>query len=221
MTTVAIVGAGPGLGAAVARRFGAESFDVALIARNRERVDALAAELSTDGVSVRGFCADVRDLPALTAALESAAATFGPVEVLQYSPVPQRDFMLPLLETGPADLVGPVEFSIYGPVAAVRQVLPGMQGLGRGTIVFVNGGSAVRPAGRVTGTSIAFAGESAYARMLHDELAVSGIHVAQLIIPGAIVTGHPRKDPAVLAETLWGLHSRREGFRVFADSLDG
>ena len=221
MTTMAIVGAGPGLGAAVARRFGAEGFDVALIARSQERVDALAAELAEDGVTARGFNADVRDLPALTAALESAATVLGPIEVLQYSPIPQPDFMLPLLETGPADLVGPIEFSIYGPVAAVRQVLPGMRSLGHGTILFVNGGSAVQPAGRVTGTSIAFAGESAYAQMLHTELAATGIHVAQLIIPGAIEPGHPKKDPAVLAETLWNLHAERHGFRHLADALDG
>jgi len=129
--------------------------------------------------------------------------------------------MLPLLETGPADLVGPVEFSIYGPVAAVQHVLQGMRSLGRGTILFVNGGSAVRPAGRVTGTSIAFAGENAYAQMLHDELGAEGIHVAQLIIPGAIEPGHPRKDPTVLAEKIWRLHSESDGFRHFADSLDG
>lgn len=221
MTTMAIVGAGSGLGAAVARRFGSEGFGVALIARSQERVDALAADLAEDGITARGFSADVRDLPALTAALESAAATLGPIEVLQYSPIPQKESMLPLLETSPADLVGPVEFSIYGPVAAVQHILPGMRSLGHGTILFVNGGSAVRPAGRVTGTSIAFAAESAYAQMLHDELAADGIHVIQLIIPGAIESGHPRKDPLVLADTLWSLHSEREGFRHFADSLDG
>jgi hypothetical protein len=95
-----------------------------------------------------------------------------------------------------------------------------MRSLGRGTILFVNGGSAVRPAGGVTGTSIVFADESTYAQMLHDELAVDRIHVAQLIIPGAIERGHPRKNPAVLSETLWGLHAERDGFRHLADSLD-
>ena len=128
---------------------------------------------------------------------------------------------VPLLATSPADLVGPVEFSIYGPVAAIQHDLPGMRSLGRGTVLFVNGGSAVRPAGRVTGTSITFAGESAYAQMLHDELAADSIYVAQLIIPGAIEQGHPRKDPIVLAEMLWNLHSVRDGFRHLADSLDG
>ncbi|MFH8582631.1 dehydrogenase, partial [Streptomyces zaomyceticus] len=42
----------------------------------------------------------------------------------------------------------------------------------------------------------------------------------QLVIPGAITPGHVRKDPAVLAETLWGMHRERHGFRHYADDLD-
>jgi short-subunit dehydrogenase len=220
MTTIAVIGAGPGLGAAVARRFGREGYDVALISRDRERADALAADVTGEGISARGFAADVRDPKALEAALDAATATLGPIEVLQYSPVPHRDFMRPVLETGPADLVGPIEFSVYGPVAAVRQVLPGMRALGRGTILFVNGGTAVVPHPERAGTSIAFAAESAYGHLLHDTLAADGIHVAQLIIPGAIIPGHPRKDPAALADTLWSMHQDRHGFRHFADDLD-
>ncbi|MFD8718638.1 SDR family NAD(P)-dependent oxidoreductase [Streptomyces sp. NPDC059629] len=220
MSTIAIVGAGPGLGAAVARRFGREGYGVALLARDGERLASLVDELAGEGVRARGFCADVRDPLALVAALARAAEEVGTVEVLQYSPVPHRDFMRPVLETGYADLLGPVEFSVYGPVAAVQQVLPGMRELGRGTILFVNGGTAVIPHPDRAGTSIAFAAESAYGHLLHDRLAGEGIHVAQLVIPGAIVAGHPRKDPAVLADTLWGMHRDRHGFRHYADDLE-
>ncbi|GGJ16234.1 SDR family NAD(P)-dependent oxidoreductase [Streptomyces brasiliensis] len=221
MTTIAIIGAGPGLGSAVARRFGREGYDVALVARDRARLDALAAELAAEGVTARGFSADVRDPESLGAALDEAAAALGTIEVLQYSPVPHRDFMRPVLRTTHRDLVGPVEFSVYGPVVAVQRVLPGMRELGRGTILFVNGGTAVVPHPDRAGTSIAFAAESAYGHLLHDALAAEGIHVAQLVIPGAIVPGHVRKDPAVLADTLWDLHRTRHGFRHYADDLDG
>ncbi len=220
MTTLAIIGAGPGLGAAVARRFGREGYDTALVSRDQDRLDALATGLTGEGLTARGFAADVRDPKALTAALDAAATALGPIEVLQYSPVPQREFMLPVLDTTADDLAGPLEFSVYGPVTAVRQVLPGMRALGRGTVLFVNGGTAVVPHPERAGTSIAFAAESAYGRLLHDTLADDGIHVAQLIIPGAIVPGHEKKDPAVLADTLWTLHQDRHGFRHFADDLE-
>ncbi|ALO94974.1 Dehydrogenase [Streptomyces hygroscopicus subsp. limoneus] len=221
MSSVAIVGAGPGLGTAVARRFGREGFAVGLVARDRGRLDAIAGALAAEGVTARGFAADVRRPERLAAALGELADALGTVEVLQYSPVPHRDFMRPVLETRHRDLVGPIEFSVYGPVAAVQQVLPGMRGLGRGTILFVNGGSAAVPHPERAGTSIAFAAESAYGHLLHDRLASEGIHVAQLIIPGTITAGHERKDPDVLAERLWTLHRERHGFRHYADDLGG
>jgi NAD(P)-dependent dehydrogenase (short-subunit alcohol dehydrogenase family) len=216
MTTIAIVGAGPGLGAAVARRFGAEGFAIGLIARNQERADGLAAQLVGEGLQAQGFAADVRDPSALAKTLESVAETLGPIEVLQYSPLPQKDFMRPVLETTPADLVGPVEFSIYGPVAAVHQVVPGMRFLGgnRGTILFVNGGTAVKPRPHLTGTSVAFAGLAAYAQLLHEVLGEEGIHVAQLVIGGAITPGDDEKDPDILAGVLWNLHANRDTFRT-------
>ncbi|RRQ87383.1 SDR family NAD(P)-dependent oxidoreductase [Streptomyces griseofuscus] len=220
VSVVAIVGAGPGLGAAVARRFGREGYPVALVARARDRLDALVRELAEDGVTARAFPADVREPERLARALADAARELGTIEVLQYSPVPHKDFMRPVLETGHRQMAGPIEFSVYGPVAAVQQVLPGMRALGRGTILFVNGGTAAVPQVERTGTSVAFAAQSAYGHLLHERLAAEGIHVAQLVVPGAITPGHARKDPAVLAEMLWGMHRERHGFRHFADDLD-
>lgn len=188
---------------------------VALISRSQGKLDALAEDLGKEGIHARGFAADVRDPASIAAALEAATETLGPIEVLQYSPLPQKDFMRPVLETTPADLKGPIEFSIYGPVAAVHQVVPGMRFLGenRGTILFVNGGSAVKPGRAVTGTSVAFAGQAAYAQLLNEVLGEEGIQVSQLIIGGRIIEGDPEKDPAVLAGILWHLHTQRSTFR--------
>jgi hypothetical protein len=80
-------------------------------------------------------------------------------------------------------------------------------------MIFVNGGSAVRPRARFAGTSIAFAGESAYAQILHDTLAAENIYVAQLIIPGAIRPDSPDTSPTIIADKIWELHRQREGFR--------
>jgi NADP-dependent 3-hydroxy acid dehydrogenase YdfG len=220
MTTIAIIGAGQGLGLAVARRFGREGYSVALISRNQERVDGLARTLAEEGITAGGFTANVRDAPSLTTALEAATAALGPIEVLQYSPLPAKEFMRTVLETSVADLVGSVEFSIYGPVTAARHVIPGMRVLGRGTVLFVNGGSAVRPGAKVTGTSVAFAGESAYAQLLHDALVDENIHVGQLIIPLGIGGGDPDHEPEAIADTLWAIHSERGEFRTYVKPLD-
>lgn len=214
MTTIAIVGAGPGLGEAVAERFGREGFSVALISRNEERLAGLGKGLAARGITAHAYPADVHDRDGLTRALASAAEELGPIEVLQYSPVPRREFLRPVLETTVEDLSAAVEFSILGPVAAVQQVLPGMRELGRGTILLVNGSSAATPSGTVAGTSIAFAGESAYGVMLHDALDMQNIRVGQLIIPGAIGAGDPIYAPDALAERLWAIHAQRGPFRT-------
>lgn len=220
MTTFALIGAGPGLGASVARRFGREGFSVALLARDRNKVEELASTLQAEGITARGFRADVRDASSLTGALDAAASELGPIEVLQYSPLPAKEFMLPILDTTAEDLVGPVEFSIYAPVNATRKVIPGMRELGRGTILFVNGTSAIRPAPSVAGTSIAFAGESAYGQLLHDAVKDDGIHVGQLIIPQRIGDGDPSREPDALAARLWSIHQERGPFRTFSSPID-
>ncbi|GAA4669989.1 SDR family NAD(P)-dependent oxidoreductase [Frondihabitans cladoniiphilus] len=219
MTTIAIIGAGPGLGLTVARRFAREGFAVALVSRHQGRLDELAATLRSEGHTAEGFSANVRDQASLQNALVRATEALGPIEVLQYSPLPAKEFMRPVLETVADDLVGPVEFSIYGPVTAAHQVIPGMRALGRGTLLFVNGGSAVRPGPKVTGTSVAFAGESAYAQLLHEALADEGIHVGQLIIPFGIDDGAEAHSSESVAEKLWAMHSGRGEFRVYAEPL--
>jgi short-subunit dehydrogenase len=220
MTTMAIVGAGRQLGEALARRFGREGFSLALISRSQERLDELAADLAADGITARGYAANVRTPDQLVKALDLAAQELGPIEVLSYNPLPAKDFLRPVFESTVYDIQAALEFSVLGPVAAVHQVLQGMRVLGRGTILFVNGGSAVQPVQHFAGTSIAFAGETAYAEMLDQALRETNIHVAQLIIPGGIIRGDAQKDPERLAELLWKMHSERSGFRTFATELE-
>ncbi|MEU6041754.1 SDR family NAD(P)-dependent oxidoreductase [Actinomadura sp. NPDC047616] len=219
MTTFALVGAGPGLGLATARRFGAAGHAVALISRSTRHLDHLTAELARDDIQARGFAADALSPASLTTALHRAGDALGPIEILQYSPVPHADFMKPVLDTSADDLDAPLTFSVKGPVACVNAVLPGMRDLGRGTLLFVNGGTAVRPNPERAGTSVAFAAEGAYARMLHDALAPENVHVAQLIIPGAIRPGAEHSDPDVLVRRLFDIHRSRDGFRHYAEPL--
>ncbi|MET7451441.1 SDR family NAD(P)-dependent oxidoreductase [Streptomyces sp. NPDC005574] len=219
MTTYALVGAGPGLGLACALRFGAAGHTVALLSRSGEHLDSLVADLDGDGVQARGYTADVLDATSLTTALRKAAQDLGPVEILQFSPVPRADFMKPVLDTRAHDLEDPLAFSVKGPVTCVNAVLRGMRAIGRGTLLFVNGASAVRPHPERAGTSIAFAAESAYAAMLHDALAAENIHAAQLIVPGAIRPDAEHSSPAFLAERLYALHTERQGFRHYSEPL--
>ena len=220
MPTIAIVGAGPGLGAAVARRFGAEGFSVALISRDQTKLDALAAQLQDGGLVARGYAADVRDPATLEAALERAAAELGPISVLQYSPLPSRDYLKPVLDMTPELALEALRFSALGLIHAVRSVLPAMRAAGEGSIILINGGTSVKARSDFAGTSIAFPAESAYGEMLHDALEGEGIGVVQLVIPGGIPKLRLENGIDDVAERIWELHRSHGAFRTMLIPLE-
>ncbi|MBC7291019.1 MAG: SDR family NAD(P)-dependent oxidoreductase [Actinotalea sp.] len=220
MATIAIIGAGPGLGAAVARRFGAERFSIALVSRDQAKLDGLAAELGEAGLVARGYAADVLDPAALEDALARAAEDLGPISVLQYSPLPSREYLKPVLDLTPEVALEALRFSALGLVHAVRAVLPGMRAAGQGSIVLVNGGTSVKARAGFAGTSVAFPAESAYGEMLHDALAEEGIRVAQLVIPGAIPKLQLANGIDDVAERIWQLHRAPGPFRTMLIPLE-
>jgi NADP-dependent 3-hydroxy acid dehydrogenase YdfG len=211
--SIVIVGAGPNLGAAVARRFGREGIPVGLISRNAAKLEALAGGLEADGLRVAFRSADIRDARALSAAIGALADELGPVEVLQYSPLPAPEFMKPILETTVDDVRGPLEFSVLGAVAAARAVIGPMLERRSGTILFTTGGAAVSPYPLRAGVGISFAGEVAYARMLHDEVKERGVHVGHTAIGGRIAPGADH-EPDDIAEVLWRHHIDRSEFQT-------
>ena len=211
--SLVIVGAGPNLGLAVARRFGREGFGVGLISRTESRLVELAGQLQLDGITTAGAAADIRDSDALASAIRRLADELGPVEVLEYSPLPAREFMMPVLETTVDDVRGPLEFSVLGAVAAAQAVIGPMRAARRGTILFTTGGAAINPNPARAGVGISFAGEVAYARMLHDALREEGIHVAHIAVAGLIAPGADN-EPEDIAEVLWTHHIDRRVFQT-------
>ena len=220
MPVIAIIGAGPGLGAAVARRFGREGFSIALIARNQSKLDAMAAELTTAGFTASAYAADVRTPASLEAALENAAAELGPITALQYSPLPSRDYLKPVLEMTPELALEALQFSALGLIHAVRAVLPAMRQAGSGSIIMINGGTSVKARADFAGTSVAFPAESAYGEMLHDALAGEGIRVNQLVIPGGIPQLQLANGIDGVADRIWDLHAVAGPFRTMLIPLE-
>ena len=220
MPTIAIVGAGPGLGAAVARRFGAEGFSIALISRDQAKLDEVAARLRDAGLVARAYAADVLDAASVEVALARAAAELGPIAVLQYSPLPSRAYLKPVLELTPELALEALRFSAVGLIHAVRSVLPAMRAAGDGSVILINGGTSVKARSDFAGTSIAFPAESAYGEMLHDALEDEGIRVVQLVIPGGIPQLQLENGIDDVAERIWELQGSRGPFRTMLIPLE-
>ena len=131
--TIAVFGAGPGMGRSVARRFGREGFRVALVARNQARLAAFTAELAGDGIEAAGFTADFADRDALPGVVEAITARFGPVDVLEYAPsgLDWLTRQVPVREADAASFEFPLDLLLRTPATLVRQLLPGMLERGR------------------------------------------------------------------------------------------
>jgi NADP-dependent 3-hydroxy acid dehydrogenase YdfG len=220
MPVIAIIGAGPGLGAAVARKFAREGFSVALISRSQPKLDALAAELEADGVTARGYAADVLEPAQLEAALARAAAELGTITTLQYSPLPSRAYLKPVLDLTPELALEALQFSALGLIHAVRAVLPAMRATGDGSIILINGGTSVKARADFAGTSIAFPAETAYGEMLHDALEDEGVRVCQLVIPGGIPKLQLPNGIDDVAARIWEIHATPGPFRTMLIPLE-
>ncbi|MFJ9683131.1 SDR family NAD(P)-dependent oxidoreductase [Streptomyces sp. NPDC101194] len=213
MPTIAIVGAGPGLGLSIAKVFGGHGFDVALISRTQDRLDALVAELAEAGIVAEGYPADVADPARLTGALEGAIARFGRIDVLEFSPHAGLTMTSP--EEVTLDSLRPqVDSLLYGAVAAAQAVLPGMLKARSGTLLFTTGGGAINPYPMLADANIAQAGQRNWAINLHNTLADQGIYVANVAIDLMIGTqapeGVPHRAPDEIALDYWNLHTGRD-----------
>lgn len=215
MSTIAIVGAGPGLGLSIAQTFGAHGFNVALIARNQTNLDTLIRQLREDGTAAVGFCADVLDRPGLTRALGAAADHFGGIDVLEYSPVGgfHSTRLTTPSQSTPEDLQEQVDFQLYGAVAATAAVLPAMRIAGTGTLLFTTGAGSITPVPFVGNVNAAAAALRNWVINLNTELADTGIHAAHVAIDVSIngaVPDFPAAPADQVAAAYWQLYQARD-----------
>ncbi|MEU6913837.1 SDR family NAD(P)-dependent oxidoreductase [Streptomyces olindensis] len=225
MPSIAIVGAGPGMGLAIARTFGSRGYDVALIARNRAKLDDLVGRLTAEGITAAAFPADVLDHDALTQALKDAATRFGGIDVLEHSPSPGNGSINSMTLTSPSqispsDVQGWIDFLLYSAITATQAVLPAMREAGAGTLLFTNGAGSVDPIPMLGNVNPAQAALRNWVLNLHKELAGTGIQAAHVAIGVWIGAGGPPEIPTAEAEDIaplyWDLHTQRdEAERVF------
>lgn len=199
-----IIGAGPGVGLAVARRFGQGGYALHLAARRAEEVARMADDLASEGMEATGHAMDASDPVALSAAV----AAVGPVEVLVYNAAAVT--MAAPMALTPAQLTRDVTISMTGALAAAQAVVPAMLEAGRGTILLTGGGFALRPMAALTSLGIGKAALRNLAFSLAEELGPKGIRVATVTILGTVAPG-TAFDPSSIAEAYWALHQDRSG----------
>jgi short-subunit dehydrogenase len=210
--TIAIVGAGPGLGLSLARRFGREGFNVALIARNQDKLAALVAQLTTDGINAAPFIADVADLPSLERAFADIEHRFGKIDVLEYSPVtlpgPESYPSLEATQLTATRASSDLQLSL-GAISSVQQVLPAMLARRAGTILVTVGASAKVFIPMLASWGFAGAALRNYVRSLAIAVRDHGVYVAAVVLGVQIAKGDAFGDPDQLAERYHQLYLER------------
>ena len=207
--SIVVVGAGPGIGLATARRFAAEGYAVGLVARDAVRLAEHEQTLKEHDARVETATADATSPDSLRAALETLADRLGAPEVVCYCPLPSIPLIKPVLETSPEDLTEALALGVAGLATVVRTVTPAMRAAGRGTVLVTSGSGALRPSPERAASAVATSALTSYAAIAHEALATDGVHLAHVAVVGAVGPGRAH-EPDAVADELWTRHVRRD-----------
>ena len=195
--TAVVIGIGPGLGIAIARRFAREGFSVVGLARTPGRISAEA------GIEVQQ--ADAADPADLEAVLRSIEADRGPIEVLVYNAY-RASVGLPGTPE-PKDIAADLQVNVVGAYAAAQTMHALMAPRGRGSILLTGAGLAIDPRPWLGAFSLS-CGKAALRNLAHsmsEAFKADGVTVATVTVAGRIQEGTPFA-PDLIADAFWRLH---------------
>ncbi|MGW6740642.1 SDR family NAD(P)-dependent oxidoreductase [Streptomyces sp. NPDC055025] len=203
MPGAVIIGAGPGIGQAVARRFAREGLPITLIARGGQTLRAAAGPIASYGVPVVALRADSTDRAELDAALDRAVGEHGVPEVAVYNAALVRADELGELSV--RDHMEAWAVNVVGALNAAARLAPAMAERGSGTFVVTGGMPEPKP--RYVSLSLGKAGVRTLVALLDQQYGSSGVHVASVTVDGPVASGTDF-DPDDIAEHYWRLHTQ-------------
>lgn len=207
--TCLIVGAGPGIGLACAQLFAGEGFDLALAARQPQKLEVAAGELAkASGRMVRCYAADAGEAGSLARMVgEVRAAQADPAIVIFNAAAAQmgRPTTIP-----PERLIEEFRANVVGALVLAQLFAPAMTAAGRGTLLFTGGGFAYEPSTDYASMSLAKAALRNLTYTLAQELGGSGVHVATVTVHGFVQAG-THFDPSLIAQSYLKLHRQPKG----------
>ncbi|MGI5281796.1 SDR family NAD(P)-dependent oxidoreductase [Nonomuraea polychroma] len=192
-----IIGAGPGIGRSVARRFAREGLPVGLVSRTGDT-------LGLDGPhGVRAYRADCADETALRAALDASAADLGTPDVVVYNAAIIRPD-----SPGEATVRAHLDawaVNVVGALIAAAHLAPAMARRGGGTFIITGG--MPEPKRQYASLSLGKSGVRTLVALLDQEYGPAGVHVATVTVAGPVAPG-TAFDPDGIAEHYWRLHTQ-------------
>ncbi|MDE2077258.1 MAG: SDR family NAD(P)-dependent oxidoreductase [Burkholderiales bacterium] len=216
-----IIGAGDATGGAIARRFAREGYITCVTRREADKLQPLIDQITQAGGQAHAFGSDARKEEAVVALIERIEAEVGPIEVMVFNI--GANVPCSLLEETARKYFKIWEMACFSAFLNAREVAKRMVGRQRGTMIFTGATAATRGAANFA----AFAGAKhalrALAQSAARELGPKNIHVAHVIVDGAIDTEFIRTNwpdkyaekatdgilnPDHIADNYWHLHSQ-------------
>ena len=216
---ILVVGAGDATGGAIARRFAREGYIACVTRRHADKLPPLVARIEAEGGSAHAFGSDARKEDEVTQLFAHIEKEIAPIEVAVFNIGANVRF--PITETTARVYYKVWEMGCFGGFLVGREAAKAMLPRGRGSIFFTGATASLR--GREGFAAFAGAKHAlrALAQSMARELGPKGIHVAQIIVDGAIDTDFIREnfpqryalkqqegivDPEAIAESYWQLH---------------
>ncbi len=225
--TILICGYGTGISSAVARKFGAEGFSVALAARSKDKLAAAATELQGAGVKAAAFPTDLGDRKAVAKLVADAREKLGPITVIHWNAYAggAADFTsADLAELGPV-----LDVSVTGMLAAVQAALPDLKTQKDAAVLVTGGGlcmydpkvDAMAVQWNAMGLALGKAAQHKAVGLLAEKLRPLGIHVGEVMVLGSVKgtafdSGNATLEPAAIAEKFWEQYTGRKQLTINA-----
>ena len=205
MLTV-VIGVGPGLGMARARRFGRAGV-VALLVRDTASGEQFVEELASQGTRATAYAADLSDEASLRGALRTLKAELGTPDVAIYNASLGIDITPE--EVTSAQILDAFHLGTLAAVATYQEVVPGMRERGSGTYIATGSGVSINPWPGTTALSLDKAALRGFALAAARDLEGSGVHAGTVTIMGLL--GKPGFEVDHIAETFWAFHAQAPG----------
>jgi NAD(P)-dependent dehydrogenase (short-subunit alcohol dehydrogenase family) len=216
-----VIGAGDATGGAIARRFAREGLVACVVRRNAEKLQPLVAQIEAEGGRAIGFASDAREEDQVVELVEKIEREVGPIEVLVFNI--GANVPCSILEETARKYFKIWEMACFGGFLYGREAAKRMVARGRGTILFTGATASLRGSANFAAFSGAKHALRALAQSMARELGPKHIHVAHVVVDGAIDTEFIRENfpdryatrnedgilqPDHIADNYWYLHSQ-------------
>ena len=206
---IVVVGAGKGLGNAVAKIFGKNDFRVILISRNLDRLNGYKTEFEKENIETYVYTADCENPQTLESAFSEIQNKFGIVDVLVYNAA--------ILEGGAPtsfdndNFIRHYQTDVSSALLCTKFVIKKQEEQKCGVILFTGGIFGDNPVKEYTGISVSKAALKALGKTLHDELKEKGIFVGLITVADAIQP-NTKHSPELIAKKYWEMYQKQDKY---------